>query len=280
VRRVDPFLLINRGRSMKVCKRILAGLTLLLGAAGLLLSLAGGVGVWIVKGPATAKATRVFGRIEAALDVADQGLDHVKTSLARAAERLDSVQEEQRKLAREPPKFNAARRLLARTVQQRIAPELGDAHETLHTVAEAAVVVNSVLEDVGNFPFLSVTGLDLGRLTEINSRLSGVGPAAWELSRLLGGPGPEPDSDATSTQLSRIEQALKTMRGLIAEYQSQVTQVRQRAEELKSRTLPWITPATVVVSLVCFWIALSQVSLLAHARSWWRHSGCDNPRPR
>jgi hypothetical protein len=266
--------------SVKVCIRILASLTIVLGTACLLLSLAGGLGVWFVKGQVTARATRVFGRIEAALDVADQGLDQVNTSLARAAERLDSAREEQRKLAQAPQQNSAPRRLLARTVRQRIAPEIGDAHEKLHTVAEAAVVVNSVLEDVGNFPFLSVSGLDLGRLTDLNSRLSDVGPAAWELSRLLGEQVTEPDSDAASTQLSRIEQALKTMRGLIAEYESQVTQVRQRTEGLKSRTLPWITPAAVVVSLVCFWIALSQISLLAHARSWWKHGGYDNPRPR
>ena len=35
---------------MNVCKRILAGLTLLLSAAMLFLSLAGGVGVWIARG--------------------------------------------------------------------------------------------------------------------------------------------------------------------------------------------------------------------------------------
>jgi hypothetical protein len=29
--------------------------------------------------------------------------------------------------------------------------------------------------------------------------------------------------------------------------------------------------------LVCFWIALSQVSLLSHAWSWWRHAGHKNP---
>jgi hypothetical protein len=258
---------------MKVCKRILAGLALLLGTAGLLLSLAAGVGVWIVKEPVTARATNVFGRIEAALDVADQGFDHVNSSLARATERLDSARQEQRKLAQEPQKNRALGRLLARTVQQRIAPEIDDAHETLHTVAEAAVVVNSVLEDVGNLPFLSVSGLDLGRLTEINSRLADVGPAAWELSRLLGEVGSKSESDAAATQLSRIEQALKTLRGLIAEYESQVTQVRQWTQELKSRTLPWITPASVAASLVSFWIALSQVSVLAHARSWWRHAG-------
>ena len=254
---------------MKSGKRILAGVVLLVSAAGLLLSLAGGSGVWIVKEPATAKATRVFERIAAALDVADQGLDNVQKSLARAVERLDSAREEQRKLAQEPQPNSALRRALARTIQQRIAPEIGNAHEKLHTVAEAAVVVNSVLEDVGNFPFLSASGLDIDRLTEINSRFADVGPATWELSRLLGEPAPE--RDAASTQLTRIEQSLKTMRGLVVEYVRRLTEVRQRTEELKSRTLPWITPASILISVACFWIALSQVSLLSHAWSWWKY---------
>jgi hypothetical protein len=262
---------------MRHCKRILAGLVLLLGAAGLLLSLAGGVGVWIVKEPATAKATRIFGRIEAALDVADQGLDHVKSSLARAVERLDSAREEQRKLAQESRTPDVARRFLARTVQQRIAPGIGDAHEKLHTVAEAAVVVNSVLEDVGNIPFLSIPGLDTDRLAEINSNLSRVESSTWELLRLLGESGSEAGMDAAN-RLSQVERTLKTMQGLIAEYEPQLTQVRQRTETLKSWTLPWITPATILISAVCFWIALSQVSLMAHALSWWRHSGPGNLR--
>lgn len=257
---------------MKYCKRMLAGALFLLAAAGLLLSLAGGVGVWIVKGPATTRATRLFRRIEAALDVADQGLAHARTSLARAAERLDTVRAEQRKLAQAPRSNNLARRLLARTVQQRIAPEFGGAHATLHTVAEAAVVVNSVLEDLGNLPLLSVTGLDLGPLTEINNRLSAVESSAWELSRLLGEPGTAPNADAAGPQLSTIEQALQRIRRVMADYEPKVKQVRQRTEQLQARTLAWITPAAVLISLACFWIALSQVSLLRQARSWWRRA--------
>jgi len=260
---------------MQVWTRILAGVTFLLSAAGLLLSLGGGVGVWIVKGPVTARATRVFERIEAALDIADQGLGHVATSLARATDRLDNAREEQRKLSQEPRRREAARRFLARTVQQRVAPEIGDAHEQLHVVAEAAVVVNSVLEDLGNFPILSVTGLDLDRLAEINGRLVDVGPAAWELSRLFGES--QPGSDAADVQLSQVERSVHAMRGLVAQYESQVTQVRQRTEELKARTLPWITPAAIVVSSLCFWIALSQLSLLFHARSWWRAGASSRP---
>jgi len=250
---------------MHVCKRILAGLVLLLSAAGLLLSLAAAVGVWVVKGPWTDRATHVFERVEAKLDVADQGLDHVKSSLARASERLDAAREEQRKLAQEPQRQGALGRMLARTVQQSVAPQIGDAHEKLHTVAEAAVVVNAVLEDVGNFPFLAASGLDLDRLEEMNRRLADVGPAAWELSRLLGEP--EPDSEA-GAQLSRVDQALKAMGRLVDEYKPQVTEVRRRTEALKSNFLRWVTPASVLVSVVACWIALSQVSLMAHAWSW------------
>jgi hypothetical protein len=256
---------------MRFCKRIVAALTILLSTVGLLASLAVGIGVWVVKGPVTAKATHVFERVEGALDLADQALQHARTSLDRAAERLANGNKEQSQLAREPSKKGVAVRFLVRTVQERVAPELGDVHEKLHTVAEAAVAVNSILEDLGNFPPLAVSGLDLERLAEINNRIAEVGPRAWGLSRLLGNPGPQADQDA-ATQLSRIEQALKTIRGMLAEYEPQLAEVRQRTERLKAMTLPWITPAAVVVSVVCFWIGLSQVSLFCHACSWWRRS--------
>ncbi len=258
---------------MLVCKRILVGLTFLLATVGLLLSLAGGIGVWMVKEPVTERATWVFERINAALDVADQNLDHAKTSLARAADRLDTARAEQRRIAQAPQRAGTMRRMLARTVQRSIAPELGNAHEKLHTVAEAAFVVNSVLEDVGSFPILSVSGLEVESLTEMNSRLANVAPAAWELSRLLGEPAGESDEDGAGAQFFRIDQTLKTVQRLIAGYKTRVAQVRQRAETLKSDTLTWITPAAVLVSVICLWIALSQVSLLCHAWSWWRPSG-------
>jgi hypothetical protein len=259
---------------MKVLRRVLAGLTILLAVAMLLLSLAGGVGVWIVKEPATSHATHVFEWVGATLDIADEGLDHVKTSLDRAEERLASVREEQRKLAQDSPQGDMMRRFLARTVRQTVAPEIDDAHEQLHAVAEAAVVVNSMLADVGRFPFLAESGLDVGALEEINGQLANVAPAAFELSRLLGDR--SPDADA---QLSRVEQALQAIRGLIAEYEPKLTQVRRHSELLKTKTLTWVTPAAVIVSSVCFWIALSQVSLMRHAWSWWGRAGQKPSRP-
>ncbi len=254
-------------------KRIVAALTLLISIAGLLLSIAGGVGIWIVKPPLMAKTAYVFDRVETALDVASQGLDHVKTSLARAAERLETVKEEQRKIAQQPQTGGTMRRLMARTVQQRMAPEFSDAHEHLHTVAEAAVVVNTVLEDVGNFPLFSVTGLEMGDLTEMNNRLTQVESSAWEMTRLLGESGK--DADGAEAGLSKIERSLETMQGLIATYEPRLAQVRQQTEQVKLKKLAWALPVAIGISFVCFWIALSQISLMIHACSWWRQAGRD-----
>jgi hypothetical protein len=254
---------------MNACRRIAGGLGLLLATIGLIASLIGGVGVWIVKEPVHAKATHVFDRIDGALNLADDGLAQAQASLTRASERLENVREERRQAVGEPGTAGTIGRMMARTVQQRLAPELGNAQETLHHVAEAAVVVNAMLEDVGNFPLLATSGLDLDRVNDMNRRLADVGPAAWELSRLLGESGPDPDA-----QVSRIDNTLQTLPALVAEYQAQVSQVRQRVETAQAKVNYWMTPGTALISFSCFWIALSQVSVLCHAWSWLR-----GPRP-
>jgi hypothetical protein len=251
---------------MLVAQRVLAALALLLGTAGLILSLTGAVGVWLAREPVTARATRIFERIETALDSAERHLEQARASLTRAAERLDSARQEQRKISQEPQPSSKLRKGLARTVQQRLSPEIGEAAEKLHTVTEAAVVVNSVLEVVGNIPFLSESGLDMDGLTRVTKRVADMGPAASELSRLLGDP-PEANADA---QFNRIDVALQNVQGELAEYEQRVGQARQRTEQLKGRTLAGITFGVVLLSAVCFWIALSQVSVLFHAWSWWK----------
>ena len=255
---------------MPVGKRLVAGLVMLLCVAGLLLSLGAGVGVWLVKEPLTARVTRIFERLDHGLDIVNQCLDHARTSLDRAAERLEAVKQEQKRLAQEPERGTATRRRMARTIQQSIAPQFNNASEDLHTVAEAAVVLNSVLEDLGNFPFLAATGLDVDRLKSINTQLSAVESSAWEFTRLLGEPSSDADADTAGASLSRMEQSLKTMQGWIAEYGPQAALVHQRTQELKTQTLDWITPASVTITLVCFWIAVSQISLCCHAWSWWK----------
>ena len=198
---------------MNICKRILAVLTFLLSTAMLLMSLAGVVGVWIVIAPVTAKVNRVFGKIESSLDLVEENLDQVEASLVRATNHLGPAREEQMRISQQRETV-PRRHALAQTVQKSIAPQFKNAHEKLQAVAEAALVVNSVLDDLGNFPFLKTAGLDIEGLAEMNNRLGNVAPSAWELSRLLGEP--ELDSDAADAQLSRIERTLASLQAWLA----------------------------------------------------------------
>lgn len=247
---------------MSLSKSVLGGLALVLAASALVVSLVVAIGIWIVKRPAEDRLAHVFRRIGGALTMADEGLDSVRKSLAAAAERLDSVKIEQRKTAQAPGNGGAARRIMARTVQQRIAPEISNAHEKLHTVAEAAVVVNAVLADMENFPFLSALGFEVGDMTELNNTLTQVESSAWELGRLF----VENESDAeASVQMSRIEQSLAKLQDLLASYESKVKLVRQRTDEVQARTESWSTPVSIFISLAGFWVALSQLCVLSRA---------------
>jgi len=182
----------------------------------------------------TAKVNRVFGKIESSLDLVVENLDQVEATLVRATNRLGPAREEQRRLSQQR-ETAPRRRALARTVQDTIAPQFKNAHEKLQAVAEAALVVNSVLDDLGNLPFLQTAGLDTEGLAEMNNSLSNVAPTAWELSRLLGEP--ELDADAVGAHLSRIERTLASLQAWFAQLKARLTQVRLRTNQLKNEVL-------------------------------------------
>lgn len=254
---------------MTFVKRVLAIIVVLVSVAGLLLALAGGVGIWTVKQSVTETVTGILDRIGEGIDVARENLQQVKVSLARAQERLSEARAENRRIAQEPENGPNLRRMMARSVTQFVAPELGDANAKMYDIAKASVVVNSILEDVGNFPLLDVAGFNVEEISSLNEQLAAVGPTAFELSRLLNDPNAS-TADAEA-QVSRIEQTVTALKGWVVKYEQMLADVQDRKVDLTNRTLPWITPGAILISLACFWIAVSQVGMLFHAQRWWRH---------
>src|ERR1043166_553572 len=245
---------------MLASKRVVAILTLLVSVLVLIGSLAASVGLWFIWSPVTERTTRVFGRIESALDKVDNGLAQVRRSLDRALEHLATARKEHLAEDKGPKPKISGRKTMALTLQRKFAPELDDAVDKLGTVAGAAVVVNSVLKDMGEMPALS---LDHDRLTEVNRGLAKLGPAAWELSRLLG------DSEEnTDEQFSRIENDLRAFGATLTEYESKVRLVREQADQLKDQVQRWTSFTVIAGSALFLWIALSQVCMLKHAWAW------------
>ena len=110
-----------------------------------------------------------------------------------------------------------------------------------------------MLDDVGNFPFLSESGLDVQRLTDLNNSLADVGPTAWELSRLLGDPNTE--ADTVHAQFTSVDRILQRIHGSLDEWEPEVERVLQRTKQLKEEAVAWIMPLSILTSAICFWIA-------------------------
>lgn len=257
---------------MRPVRWLLSVLVMVVAVVVGLAALAGGVGVWVVKAPLTARTTQLLDRADKALEVAGVALREADTSLDRALASVQSVKEGHARLTGNTAQDRPALSLIALSLQDGLLPQVHDARQRLLVAAEAAVAIQSVLGGIGDFPLLSISPLDQERLQQVSTDLGRVGASAQELRAMLtsaaGGDGVAPA--AVGSRAGDIQQVLQEVRVLAAEYARKVAQVRTEVGTLRSRVLAWIGPATVVVSALLFWIALSQVSVLAHAWSWLR----------
>src|SRR5262249_46138019 len=94
--------------------------------------------------------------------------------------------------------------------------------------------------------------------------------SAWKLGRLLGEPGVTDDEEGTN--LSQVEQAIQSVRQLLADFEPRLAEVRARTEAVENKANWWLANGPIIISVACAWIALSQISLLVAAWSGWRRA--------
>jgi hypothetical protein len=139
----------------------------------------------------------------------------------------------------------------------------------VNVVTEASVVINSLLDGIKDLPLTSLTGIDAGQMRQIESTLSGVATKSQALSAALGDSLPE-EGPGLDDRTSEVQEGLNRVLQLLSEFQSEVKRVQTRLAELKPETLAWIKAAPFIITVVLAWVALSQMSLFAHAWSWLR----------
>jgi len=150
------------------------------GAIGLVLGVAGLVGVWVGHGEVVRRVDRVF-------DGADRGLAGVQENLRQATDRLrdtetelEAVRKREADLATRPPSERPGHRAASRKVVEGLGPGVAEARATLVKATESALVANGWLEivpddDGRSQPF---------RLTAEGRRLMERALPAWEQAQV------------------------------------------------------------------------------------------------
>jgi hypothetical protein len=258
---------------MSAIRRALALVSVLLSLVFFVACAAGIAGAWVVKKPLTERATRLFTRTEAILNETAENLQGARNVLKQAQQSLGTVQANSLKLGDDPKQNSPIVQSIVQQVASNLAPKVGDVRQTLGSVTEAAVVANTVLDNLNEIPLVSVSHLDTDQLQATSDQLTTLAAKAQQLSALL----PEKNAkDASAAAVNgpaaSMEDILRTLQSVADEYEPRVVELKDRVGEVRSHLVRWIDWGTIGLTLVLGWLALSQVSMLCHGWGWLRSS--------
>jgi hypothetical protein len=242
-------------------RRLIAFLFVILGVVGLLACLAGIAACWYFRPGVTGKATHACERTEVVLEVTNKSLKRVEASLAQARTDLATVPKEP-----PAPQLSPLKKAALRQVTNGFVPQLENAGQTLNTVADAAVVLNSLLEGMGQIPLVHMTPLDMDQVQGAAGKVKELGETARTLNTLLD----EMSGNDADQTTARIEDGLAQAISRIGELTKRLTDARDQIQEIHANLGRWLTTAAIVLTVLLAWIALGQLCLVLQGRQLWR----------
>lgn len=254
------------GRPVRVVRRAAGMLLVLLGGLGVILSVAGVVGCWVVRQSLTRTASRVCERSERLLAVTADSLRQVQAGLDEARGDLDALHDGAKVPAPREPEMRRSRQLLLKKLASQFSSRLDGAQRTATAVAETVVVLNALLEQLDEVPLAQTGRLDLDTVRDTSDRLTNLAASARRLNLLLDElPGGEGGAEAAQ-QASRMKEALSQAATRVEELTDRVDEARARVADLRSRLPVRLTAAAVLLTVLFVWAGVGQLSLLA--RGW------------
>jgi hypothetical protein len=258
---------------MRLVQRILAVVVLLLSAVVFAACVAGAIGVWVIRDPLLTRGTRILDRTDSYLREAAEGTGQINTALVRADASLDTVRKAPPPMGKPDFKTRMALRMAADTIRNDVNGRVGGAREQLLNVTEAAVVANSLLGDVNELPLVDRADLDAADLRQASGHLTQVADLSRQLSDMLE-KGETKDGkelgDAVNEKTSAVARTLGLATTATQSFEGKLDRAREHVAVVRSRFVTGVNVGTPVACVVLLWLALSQVSLFAHARGWLR----------
>jgi hypothetical protein len=248
--------------------RLLGALLALLGAAGVLLCIAGIVASWVAEAELRQRADRLLGRLDGPVRLTARSLAQVREALEAARAQVDTLH---RATGPEPSKQPAGfmERAALHLIAWRLGPRLGEVRQQVDSATEVAVAANTLLEHLQGLPLAEAAGLDAGQMRDVSQQLDGLTASAEQLGALLGQaagggpPGARPDT-------SRLREGLERAAVSVGNLERQTVEVREKLAQLRTRLPGWLTATAVGLTVFLLWMGVGQCSLFLHGWSLLR----------
>jgi hypothetical protein len=251
-------------------RRFFALLVLLLSAAGLAACVLGIVYTWRTIGPLTEATEKVFDRVDHTVDLAGRSLDAILTGLREGRANLEELKKRSAGTDEEVRQINQFERLIAQRIVTRITPEPDRVQQGLSEMHDASIILQSLLGQVNELPVGVIANMDPDQVQSIGQELSGVETKSRALNSLLSQVIVSPSGGTNPDEVTRTSAAVDEMIGVSEHYQATLQQVAANVAKVKERTFLGLRVAPYAITGLLLWLAVSQLSLLAHAWSWFK----------
>jgi hypothetical protein len=263
---------VHEASAMTFWSRFGGAIALVLAATGFVGCVVGSVAMWVFCHHLSGKVGRITAGLENGLQRVAAANQNVRRAVQRARTDVARVRQESAELGDGGVKSARAARAVRTLIQQHVGPDVEELGGQLVTLADTAAAASSVLQSFQELP--------LSRAGRIKSdQLDGWADDVQQLSatlRRLEGVVGDGDKGTSGPELAAatgaVDLALERWQGKLDDWQALVDAVGGDVQRVKAEAPGWLTLAAIGVTIFLAWMALGQLSLLAHGLQWCRRA--------
>jgi hypothetical protein len=254
---------------MRFLRRFVAVLVMILSTVVFIGCIAGMIGVWIARQRASEKVQDLSARIDVGLQRASAADREAQRALEKARDNLATVNRESANLSGGNEQNRLTTSLIRGVIQGQAGPRINEGYGRLAMFSDTAVVVASLLQSFQESPLGTDRQIDPEKLDQLSGQAAQLS-AAFQKLRGVVGEGDTPASEKDVVDATReVDRILQRCLTVMSDIRSDLDAAREDLPRIKAKILGWMLLAAIVVTVVCAWVAVSQVSLFAHGWKWF-----------
>jgi len=255
---------------MRLLRRFGGAIVLLLSTVGVLCCVAGAIGVWIFNQQASHRVQNISEQLDAGLERASVANQNAQRAVGKARAEVAKVGKESTDLGGSGERSRGGSRALRTFIQQQVGPNLNDLSGRLATLSDAAVAVSTLLQSLQELPANRTRRIKPDQLERWGDEAQQLSEKLRRLEAAVGNGEKATTSTEVAGATSEVDLILQKCQTRMDAWQSDLEAARDDLRQAKAEILGWLTPAAIVGTLMCLWMAAGQISLFAHALRWCR----------
>jgi len=265
---------------MKRVNRVALVAAIFLCGLGIVSSIGGIVGSWLLRKPLTERILNVLSQAEDATARITVGTTVVGWGLEYADQRVADIQQGVDASTGNSPPQDADLVAVSDTLQKEILSEVDRAKATVDSIHQTRAMIANTLQAVNATTFVSFTGQDpkFARLERLSNDLPQLAKVIE--SSLADARENHPDQERKAVaslidKLPEIDQRLQETREGLAEFEAHVDRIGTDLTVARIWIPIWLTLGAAGLTCLLLWSVLAQFSLLMHCRSFLMQAECE-----